>query len=346
MKKNFKLAVTLKDIAIATGYTANTVSRALRDKEDIAPQTRERIKGIAAGMGYVNNMIASSLRLGYTKTIAVILGDISNPHFAIMMKEIEGKAREFGYSSFLINSNENDEIEKIAIQDALNKNVDGIIICPTQQNEDNIRYLLSTGIPFVQIGRHFENVEANYVICNDELGGYQATKYLLDCGHRGILMIDGPGYISSAKERLNGYRRAFSEYGLPVNEELIKEIPLVSHGCAEILDELIHNKTRFSAIFAFSDILAWDVWVCLIRHGLRVPDDISIIGFDNIQSRMSIPFRLSTISSSKALMSITAVECLVRKINGEPDDDPICCGTCAHVIDTHLITGETVKVIS
>ena len=101
-----KTAVTLKDIAKQTGYSVNTVSRALRDKDDIAQETKDRIKQIALEMGHVNNTLAASLRLGYTRTVAVILGDISNPHFAVMMKEIEAHARQYGYSSILINTNE------------------------------------------------------------------------------------------------------------------------------------------------------------------------------------------------------------------------------------------------
>ena len=106
-----KPTVTLKDIAQQTGYSINTVSRALRDKADIADATRQKIKKVAAEMGHVNNMLAASLRLGYTNTVAVILGDISNPHFAIMMKEIEVHAREYGYNSILYNTNEDEELE-------------------------------------------------------------------------------------------------------------------------------------------------------------------------------------------------------------------------------------------
>jgi LacI family transcriptional regulator len=176
MKHLLRRPVTLKDIAKITGYSVNTVSRALRDKEDISDETKKKIKKISLDIGYINNAQASSLRLGHTKTIAVILGDISNPYFGIQMKEIENRARGEGYSSFLINTNENVELEWEAIRSALNKNVDGILICPSQHNEDNIRYLMETGVPFVQIGRYFENLGASYVLQNDELGGYQAVK--------------------------------------------------------------------------------------------------------------------------------------------------------------------------
>lgn len=330
---------TLKDIAQATGYSVNTVSRALRDKDDIAPETRARIKSVALEMGHINNTLASSLRLGYTNTIAVILGDISNPHFAIMMKEIEGFARSQGYSSFLLNSGEDEEQELEAIHSALNKSVDGIILCPTQKSDANIRYLKETGVPFVLIGRRFDTIDTDYVICNDELGGYQATKLLLDLGHRRILMLHGPEYISSARERLAGYRRAYEELGLPVDENLIHEVPVTVKDCRPLRKQYTARNRDFTAVFAFSDLLAWDVWNCFLEEGLRVPEDCSLIGFDHIQSRLPVPFRLTSVSSYKGQMSQEAAQLLINKIRS-PEAE------CRHiVIQTQIAQGDTVRAI-
>ncbi len=333
-----KQKATLKDIALATGYSVNTVSRALRDKDDIAFDTRQHIKDVAVQMGHINNTIASSLRLGYTNTIAVILGDVSNPHFSIMMKEIEGCVRKEGYSSFLLNTNEDEELELAAIQSALNKNVDGIILCPTQKSDANIRYLQSMGVPFVLIGRRFTELDTDYVICNDALGGYQATKFLLDKGHRRILMMHGPDYISSARERLAGYRHAYAEYGLPVDEALVQEAPVTVRGRDQLLQQFAQIQSGFSAIFAFSDLLAWDVWSCLRQRGVRVPQDCSLVGFDHIQSRLPMPFLLTSVSSYKGRMSMEAARLLVKKIKSQEE------GPCEHIIiNTKIAEGETVS---
>jgi LacI family transcriptional regulator len=342
MKYPLRQPATLKDIAKVTGYSVNTVSRALRDKEDISGETKNNIKRVSAELGYVNNALASSLRLGHTNMIAVILEDVSNPHFSIMMKEIETRARVNGYSSFLINTNENTEMEREAIQASLNKNVDGIIICPSQHSDENIRYLMEIGMPFIQIGRYFENLDANYVIPNDTRGGYQATKYLIDNGHRDILLLNGPPYISSARDRCAGYKQALSEARLPIRPELIREVSVVGDGSA-VIDDILREKIYFTAIFAFSDLLAWDAWTCLTKHGYRVPRDYSLVGFDNIQSRLAIPFQLSTISSYKAKMSTTAVDCLLCIIRGEQPTHEECDGICHHTIDTELVEGVTVR---
>lgn len=329
---------TLKDIAQKTGYSVNTVSRALRNKDDIAQETREKIKQVALELGHINNTLASALRLGYTNTIAVILGDISNPHFSIMMKEIEGCAREQGYASFLLNTSEDEALELASIQLALNKSVDGILLCPTQKSARNVEYLRATGVPFVLIGRHFETLDTDYVVCNDELGGYQATKLLLEQGHRRILMLHGPNYISSARERLAGYRRAHEACGVPVDEALVQEAPVTVDDCRALLNGALQTPCGFTAVFVFSDLLAWDVWSCLRERNLHVPGDCSLIGFDHIQSRLSVPFKLTSVSSHKGRMSTEAANLLIRKIKA---DKPL---ACAHlVIDTSIAQGETVR---
>ena len=328
-----KAVATLKDIARQTGYSVNTVSRALRDKEDVAHKTRERIRQVAAEMGYISNKPAASLRLGYTKTIAVILGDISNPHFAVMMKEIEAHAREYGYISVLLNTNEETARETDAIRAALNQNVDGIILCPARQDIQNLQFLKRLGIPFVLIGRRQEGY--SYVVCNDELGGYQATKAMLDVGHRRILMLHGSTSISRARERLEGYRRAYSQAALIPDERLIREIPVTSSGCEEAFAQLEREKVHYTGVFAFSDMLAWEAWDCLRRRGVSVPQDCSLVGFDHIQSRLTLPFALTSVSSSKGRMSTAAVDILLRQIGGQTERECL-------VIDTALAAGETV----
>ncbi len=203
-----------------------------------------------------------------------------------MMKEIEGYAWKAGYTSILFNTNENEELELAAIQSALNKNVDGIIICPAQKTPDNLIYLKESGVPFVLIGRRDEAY--SYVVCNDELGGLQATKELLAAGNRDILPFMEPPYISSARERLEGYCRAFREAGVPVNERLIRQVPVVSDGCEAVLTDLEKEGQEYTAILR--SVICWPG-----RHGASVktremvPKDCSIIGFDHIESRLKLP---------------------------------------------------------
>lgn len=206
--------VTLKDIAQATGFSANTVSRALADKPDISEETKAVIREKASQMGYIANALASFLRSGVSRNIAILVGDISNPHFSVMVKEMQTLLQRRGYNSIIFNTEEKAAVEKQAITTSLSQNVDGIILCPAPGGEENIRFLQMHGKPFVMIGRHFTGEDASFVICDDVHGGYAAARYLLDRGHKDILFLNGPRGISSSAERLEGYRAALEEKGL------------------------------------------------------------------------------------------------------------------------------------
>ncbi|HZG56938.1 LacI family DNA-binding transcriptional regulator [Paenibacillus sp.] len=334
-------APTLKDIAELTGFTVNTVSRALKNKEDISAATRQLIQNKAQELGYIGNALASSLRSGRTKTLAVIVSDVSNPHFAISVKEIETAARKHEYTTFILNTYEDREAERQAIQSALSKNVDGIIICPAQGEGASMDVLRRTGTPFVLIGRHLQDDAMDYVISDDEKGGYMAAAHLLDLGHREILFLNAHRSISSARERLAGYRRAHEEAGVPVRPELIREVPNIERGCRGELKAVLDAKLPFTAVFAFNDMMAWETIYVLQRQGLRVPEQISVVGFDNIQSRMFIPFPLTTVSNSKGKTSRKAFEILMKRIHGQAAD-----GHRFHeVVDTTLVVRESTRPI-
>jgi LacI family transcriptional regulator len=332
-KKRAFNKVTLKDIAVKTGVTINTVSRALKDKEDIAQGTREKIKAAAQELGYISNSMAGSLRSGLTKTIAVILGDISNPHFGIMAKEIERSARKHDYTTFVINTEEDDLLEEKAIISAVSKNVDGIILCPAQHSKKNIELLKKTGVPFVLLGRRFEDDDSDYVICDDLNGGYLATKHLIESGHKHILCITGPQQISSSRERLQGYKQALLEGNIDFNPDLVRAVGTQTENNPRIvMKDILNENIKFTGIFAFSDMVAWEVIYILQKNGYLVPKDFAIVGFDNIQSRIFVPFPLTTISNSKSKMSRRAYDVLMRRINEDEVSDRV-----NEIIDTILI---------
>jgi len=311
---SIKTPVTLKDISERTGFTINTVSRALKDKPDISESTVKLIKKAAKDMGYIGNSIAGALRSGLTNTIAVILGDITNPHFSIMIKEIERVARTQKYTTFILNTDENEELEK-AIMSALAKMVDGIIICPTQKSSENILFLKKTNIPFVLIGRHFSDIDTDYVVCDDVNGGYLATKHLISIGHKRILFLNGPLYISSAIERLEGYKKACAEAKIPYESDLVCEVSITAGENWKTIKDIIESGIKFSAIVAFSDMIAWEMIHILDTYGYTMSSDYDIVGFDNIQSKLMFPINLTSVMESKIGMSQRAFKILLKKIN-------------------------------
>jgi len=313
----------LKDIALATGFSINTVSKALKDSPNISEPTKALIREKAREIGYIGDGIAGALRSGVTKTIAIILGDISNPHFSIMIKEIEHRVRESGYSIFILNTDEDPGLEYDAIVSALNKNVDGIIICPSQQNAENIYFLKKTGVPFVLMGRRFPHIETDYVVCDDRQGGFQITEHLLKQGHKRIAFFGGPEYVSSTVERLRGYQDALFKYGVLYDPSLVFEFPLLMARQNGKVNENLSQAKDCTAIFAFSDLIAWEVITRLQELGRKVPEDISVVGFDNIQSKFPFPFPLTSVRTSKSKMSVTAAEILLEKMANNIEEEQV-----------------------
>lgn len=328
--------MTLKDIAAATGFSANTVSRALADKSDISEETKEVIRKKAEEMGYIANALASFLRSGVSRNISIIVGDISNPHFSVMVKEMQMLLQKKGYNSIIFNTEENPEMERQAVTVSISQNVDGIIICPAPGGEANIGLLRHYGKPFVLIGRRLEE-ETSYVICDDENSGYLAACYLMDMGHREILFLNGPKGISSVAERLSGYRRALRERGIPYNGRLVHTVPVTAGKGTERMRRALAGEQHYTAVLAFSDILAWQA-VCILEElGKKVPDDCSVIGFDNI--RFTYPRRLTSISSSKTTMARKCAGILLGQLEGKAvRKEQI-------VLETGIVQGDTVRRI-
>jgi Transcriptional regulators len=331
--------VTLKDVALKTGFTVNTVSRALKSKDDISEATRELICKTAKEMGYIGDSIAGSLRSGVTRTIAVIVGDISNPLFAIMVKEIEIALRKKNYNTFIMNTEEKYDIEEKAIYSALSKKVDGIILCPTQKSDEDIKFLQNSGIPFVLMGRRFKESNSDYVVWNDVYGGYLATKHLIDLGHKRILLLNGPTYMSSASERFEGYKKALLENNIEPSDELVMEISTTSKESYKTVKKLIEADIKFTAIFAFSDFIAWEAIYTLNSLGYNVPKDIAVVGFDNIQSKLFFPVPLTTIDTQKTKTAQKVVDILLKKINSDSNKQ------FKEIISTRLVIRESTSSI-
>jgi len=318
--------VTLKDIAIETGYSVNTVSHAIRDKEDIKKETREIIKAKAKEMGYISNSLAGALRSGYSGVIAILISDIINPYVSIIAKEIQDQLFDKNYSVLILNTDENEEKERKAIELALGRQVDGIILCPAQHTEDNIRFLCQTNIPVVLLGRRFPCLDTDYVILDDFSGAYQVTEYLLRKGHRKILCLSGPLYVSVCAEKYRGYRKALEDYGVTFQERDLMILPNSIELPGE--DKMLERIIGYDAIFAANDVMALYIAEILMEHP-ELPD-VELFGYDNIQSRLHLPYKLNTVNTAKEQMAKKTCEFLLNRIQNRAIGKQHC------VIDTSL----------
>lgn len=305
--------VRLRDIAKDTGFSVNTVSHALMNKGDISEKTKVFIQHRASEMGYIADSVAGSLRSGRTRTIAVILGDISNPHFGLWVREIETAVFQHGYNMLIINTDEDEAVEQSAVIAAISKKVDGIIICPTQKSNNCIDLLQKSGIPFVLIGRKWEELDADFVVLDDVRGGYIATRNLIERGADKILFLNGPGHISSSRERLQGYLDAHSDTDHAIDHERIRMVGVKSGECGRVLQEVISQGIAFDGILAFSDIVAFDILNELRKLGgqyARFP----LASFDDIMQGLALPIALDSIDSAEGSPAVVAADLLLERI--------------------------------
>jgi LacI family transcriptional regulator len=304
--------VTLQDIARATGFTVNTVSRALKNKEDISRETCLKIQQVARDMGYVRNFLASSLRSGRTKTLALIAGSMMNPFYSVLTDLIQQEAGRLGYSVMVFCSREEQDTELRAVENALSRQVDGILITPCSFDSPALSMLRSSGVPFVLLSRYQEGTRDDCVYCNDEEGGYLAGRHLIDGGHRHLAMLTHHQVAFSSRERFTGFRRACREAGLP--EENVR------FACLEDPDRILAQLKEWIAegitgLFSFCDVEAWSTITLLESAGFHVPGDLTVVGFDNILSYLKFPKPISSIDCCLQEEARAAIEMIRRRIH-------------------------------
>lgn len=298
--------VTLKDIANELNVTIGTVSHALNGMSDISEETKKRVFDTAEKMGYISNNAAVSLRSGKTNTIAIIVPDISNPHIAYQIKLIEGKMRKQKYSVIILNTDENEKAEYNAIVAACGKQVDGIMLCPSQHSKKNIAFLKKMNIPFILIGRYFSDYETDYICADDVKGGRLAGEYLRSNGYKKPIYFGAYKYIEASLNRYTGLAELFTDY--PVKFVEISPNP-------ESLKSVIEKEFSddFDSIVAFSDLIAYKIYDSL----RKITDKkIPIIGFDAINRHLNIPFESISVGMVGNGWADMASEILIKKMKG------------------------------
>jgi LacI family transcriptional regulator len=314
------MGVTLKDIAKELGVSVNTVSRALRDMSDISKETKTSVKQIADKLCYRRNISASYLRTKKSHIIGVVVPDICNPVFSGIFKGIELVCKKNGYNVMLGNSNEN-AVEEMSFISSMNDHgVDGILLIPSMKNSNIIRYMNKASIPFVILGRKFPDISTNLVVNDDALGGYLAAEHLYKIGHKEFIYLAGPMYISSSNERCTGFSSFLKEQSLPDNALQVYECDGTKTGGYQIMKEVLTKndlagKSHATAIFCFSDYVACGVYAALSESGIHIPDDISVIGYDNNDLSDIMSPALTTIDLYKFRLGHCAAELILDLLN-------------------------------
>ena len=307
------MQVSIKDVARAAGVSHSTVSRALNDSPLVNASTKKRIQQLARQMGYSPNALARSLVTRHSSTVGVVVTAITDPFMSEVVQGIQDTADQHGYTVILCSSEEDPEREMAAVHMLRDKRVDGVICVASRIGGLYLDRQEEIGLPVIIINNHNEQM-LRYpftVSVDNEQGGYAAARYLLeDCGHRRIAYVTGPkaSTHSSSQDRLNGFRLAHQDMGVGVDSALI----VVGDGCARggewALEALMAVPEPPTAVFCYNDMTAMGLMRAARWRGIRVPEDIAVVGFDDILLSSYLNPPLTTVSQPKFEMGQRAMD--------------------------------------
>lgn len=317
---------TIKDIARRAGVTPGVVSRALNNKYGVKPSTKEKIQRLAHEMGYVPNTAARSLVTRRTDTIGIMMADISEPFYAQIIKGMEYVANRTGHTLLFSNSYESVEHNRVLQKMIFAERVDGLIIVGSNIQEKNFVYdLLQEKIPFVLIERSFSDPNINCLWVDNIYGAYLATRHLIERGHRRIAHLAGNLYNQVTLDRIEGYKKALAEAGIGFSQEWVHPSNFTSLGAYGATQEILRQDC--TAIFAASDTMAYGALQAITEHGLTVPGDLAVVGFDDLDfSELTHP-QLTTIRQPRHAMGVQSMELLTAILRGECENGAKICLT-------------------
>ncbi len=310
----------IRDVAKRAGVAPITVSRCINNSGYCSQETRTRVEAAIAELGFVPNRLASGLRSKRTNTLALILTDITNPFFTTIARGVEDIASEAGYTVIFCNTDESVSKEKMYLQMLLERRVDGILLVPALNGLDSMAFIRKQNIPIVILDRRLPELITDSVRCDSEGGAYQLTQLLLSLGHREIAILNGPKDVSTSEDRLAGYRRALAEAGIPINSKREYYGAFTQESGFEMTYKVLAEAQQLTALFAANNFIAFGVLKALQELKLRVPEDIAVVGFDDLPPAL-VTFPFLTVASQPAYeMGRRAIEILLKKLNEGPTD--------------------------
>ncbi len=295
-----------------------TVSRVVNDSGPVSPALRARVERALAETGYVPNIVARNLRARRTDTIALLIPDMTNPFFTLLAQGVETAAREAGISLLLANSDEREDEEHRLVPMLLQRQVDGLLIIPAGECAETVRRCREQGVPLVVVDRRPEVAGVDVVRADSEAGALELGRLLLGLGHRQMSVLTGPISVATATDRVSGFGQACREAGLPT--------PDVTYGAytidsgREMTLAVMHREPRPTAIFAANNFIAMGVLHALRELGVQVPDDVAVVGFDDLPQAM-VTFPFLTVAAQPAVeMGRRAVALLIDRL-ADPDGE-------------------------
>lgn len=306
---------TILDVARLANVSKSAVSRYINKQGGVSKETEEKIKKAIEELKYKPNIVARALKTKVTKSIGLIIPSIENPVFPPLVKAIEDTARKYGFTTILCNSEGSIQQEADYLELLVEKQADGIIFNAMGGYDERFEILKNSNTPVVVIGRKIEGFPTTNVTVDNFKGAFMAVEYLIKSGMRNIAFISGQLESNTAiNDRYEGYKAALEAYGIGYNDKLVLKEDRSFDGGIDAACKLIQTNEKFDSLFASNDIIAIGCVEKLIDYGFNIPNDVSVIGYDDIPSSRIIRPKLSTVLNPPNVLGVEAVKALLRII--------------------------------
>ena len=310
---------SLKDLADKLGVSIATVSRALRNSHEVGEEMTQKVKKLAKELNYRPNPFAQSLRKEAPRVIGVIVPNLVTHYYAAVLDGIEDYASKLGYSVISSNSHEDHEREAQALDNFLNMHVEGIIACLAQDTTDysHFEQLHEMGVPLVFFSRCCLEDMFSQVVGNGDVAAQEATQHMIETGSRRVAFIGGPNHLDMVRRRKHGYLEALRENRIPIDRDLVVCDKIDFDVARKATLRLLEGENPPDAILAFNDIITYAAFDAIKSKGLRIPEDVAIIGFTDGDTAAFVTPRLSAIMDQAHVQGTKACQLLMKSINGD-----------------------------
>jgi LacI family transcriptional regulator len=314
---------TIKDVALRAGVSVTTVSHVVNDTRHVSAKGRERVELAIRELGYVPNAMARSLKSNTTSTLGMLIPNSSNPYFAEIVRIVEDRCFGAGYTLVLCNTDDEPHRQSVYLQVLAERRIDGLIVVSTGAGDDDslVTQLRGLRMPTVLVDREIADPACDLVETAHMQGGLLAVRHLLSLGHKRIACIGGPVGVMPSEQRIEGWRMALAEAGATPNADaLLWRGGFTSQGGYEAMHAILRTEQAPSAVFVCNDLMAIGALRAAHESGVRVPDDLSIVGFDDIELSAYTSPALTTVAQPKERIGALAVDMLLERVGGKRRD--------------------------
>ncbi len=314
---------TIKDVALRAGVSVTTVSHVVNDTRHVSAKGRERVEEAIRELGYVPNAMARSLKSNTTSTLGMLIPNSSNPYFAEIVRIVEDRCFGAGYTLVLCNTDDEPRRQSVYLQVLAERRIDGLIVVSTGAGDDDslVTQLHGLRIPTVLVDREIADPACDLVETAHMQGGLLAVRHLLSLGHKRIACIGGPVGVMPSEQRIEGWRMALAEAGTAPNADaLLWRGGFTSQGGYEAMHAILRTEEAPSAVFVCNDLMAIGALRAAHESGVHVPDELSIVGFDDIELSAYTSPPLTTVAQPKQRIGALAVDMLLERVGGKRRD--------------------------